>query len=572
MPSSTRGSEASDASIQLCDRCDARITITTDETSMDMTHTSFDSLPSPHETTGILRLISDAESELSLCDNEILRLQSILGQLERKRLRLKCLIEAQRSLLSPVRNVPEEIWGEIFSQTCIKHTFIFGADKSAKTVLPSTLLSSVCSRWRAVVHAAPRLWSDLVIFARPSSVEDTDGKMNLINKCLQRSGDVPLTLVVTLDSQGLASDNPMWMDHPRLAAFRLILDALIRRSPQWRELTIGVDSTHLLVHPIYALLVGKLPLLEVLGIGVADSFQHTVNAFDSAPALRKLRAFTPLGNESTVMLQIPWRQLLCLEVSYVSADQLLDFLHRSPAAASVNWTNPTLQEHSRELQKSSSNISSLTIQFVVGPFEEITGVNAVPPLLEVITLPLLSSFVVESNVTRSWFHEPFLAFIARSSCRLTHLHLVGISILVTEFDEILQVTPSLASLTITQPEIGAQSSTRLPDETALSGLELRDDTIPLVPLLSSLNLIVTHSFDELSFLAMVRSRWVRSLTGTDDRHQTRVAPWENVFLDTDDLDERSEAELRDLQDLGVPIDFVTRSEASVFPGILSEAS
>ncbi|KZP06125.1 hypothetical protein FIBSPDRAFT_705957, partial [Athelia psychrophila] len=63
-----------------------------------------------------------------------------------KRSEAQSFARAQQTLVAPIRQMPAEIITDIFLH-CIE-------DSLAHPIL----LASICSRWRAIVLASPRLW------------------------------------------------------------------------------------------------------------------------------------------------------------------------------------------------------------------------------------------------------------------------------------------------------------------------------------------------------------------------------------------------------------------------------
>lgn len=107
-------------------------------------------------------------------------------------------IELYQSLVSPVRNVPVEIWLEIF-RVAACYTVWSGVDqpdrKPTVAVMhtPATTLRRVCKNWNNIVIATPKLWTYLVINSfqtTPSSVQ------KIAQKHLTCAGDEPLHVCI----------------------------------------------------------------------------------------------------------------------------------------------------------------------------------------------------------------------------------------------------------------------------------------------------------------------------------------------------------------------------------------
>ncbi|KAJ7276743.1 hypothetical protein C8J57DRAFT_1583987, partial [Mycena rebaudengoi] len=96
-------------------------------------------------------------------------------------------LERYQTILSPIRRLPPEILGEIFT-----FHFICGSSTSYPSSKRAPwLLAQVCSHWRSVALGTPRMWS--MIFAHLDFVGE--GSAVLLWKLwLERSGTVPLSV------------------------------------------------------------------------------------------------------------------------------------------------------------------------------------------------------------------------------------------------------------------------------------------------------------------------------------------------------------------------------------------
>ncbi|KAJ6458253.1 hypothetical protein C8R45DRAFT_1081692 [Mycena sanguinolenta] len=109
----------------------------------------------PHGTElSVLRpIVEKTGARLASLDAEILRLQSRLQELEEERVLLAKYNEQNTTIVSPVRRVPAEILGEIFSWT-----LPYFNDVLSPRQCP-WILTHVCGSWRAVAISKPSLWS-----------------------------------------------------------------------------------------------------------------------------------------------------------------------------------------------------------------------------------------------------------------------------------------------------------------------------------------------------------------------------------------------------------------------------
>ncbi|THV06945.1 hypothetical protein K435DRAFT_644376, partial [Dendrothele bispora CBS 962.96] len=113
--------------------------------------------PSASQLSDIKEMIRCAEDDLKAYRAEILRLESKIVLLSTKSDLLEKHTEKIRSLLSPVRRIPNEVLGNIFSYCCESHFRVSSSWRRRNTFL------SVCSRWREVGLTTPQIWTDIYL-------------------------------------------------------------------------------------------------------------------------------------------------------------------------------------------------------------------------------------------------------------------------------------------------------------------------------------------------------------------------------------------------------------------------
>ncbi|RXW23647.1 hypothetical protein EST38_g2199 [Candolleomyces aberdarensis] len=160
---------------------------------------------------------------------QIDNLTSQIAQLRPKLEELQDQLRLHRAVLSPVRRIPAEIWGQIF-RLFFQKKF---SDKSDRNQLVA--LQSVCKTWREAARLEHRLWSGLEIdlsrLVKTSSVEK-------IEQWLDRSGSVPRSLKACLTNHDdcAEQDAPCRVHNPALAAL------LVKGGPLY-ELSLSYKDT-----------------------------------------------------------------------------------------------------------------------------------------------------------------------------------------------------------------------------------------------------------------------------------------------------------------------------------------
>ncbi|KIK69479.1 hypothetical protein GYMLUDRAFT_152207, partial [Collybiopsis luxurians FD-317 M1] len=147
----------SDSDTTLCNQCGANFAYRPLQSDFSIEHLRSLFAPGKIETSSILSIVAEAERDLLAYDKEIQRLEDTTRQLTSLRARLTRFRDEHRSLLSPIRKLPAEVLGEIFSFACLESGYALKLTRFfTKAVTMS--LSQVCSAWRSIAVSSPRLW------------------------------------------------------------------------------------------------------------------------------------------------------------------------------------------------------------------------------------------------------------------------------------------------------------------------------------------------------------------------------------------------------------------------------
>ncbi|KAJ6580756.1 hypothetical protein B0H19DRAFT_982308, partial [Mycena capillaripes] len=118
--------------------------------------------PEDAEIPFIQSVIWNTDSPLAHLDAEILKLQEKLMQLEEERTSLSGYIARNKAILSPIRRIPPEVLGEVFSWTLPSITDALSRGRFDMEASP-WVLTQICSRWRAISLSTSSLWSCITI-------------------------------------------------------------------------------------------------------------------------------------------------------------------------------------------------------------------------------------------------------------------------------------------------------------------------------------------------------------------------------------------------------------------------
>ncbi|KAF9032080.1 hypothetical protein BDP27DRAFT_1436042 [Rhodocollybia butyracea] len=161
----------------------------------------------PDEVASVLQ---DIQRDLEDYEAEIFRLE----RLRREKERLEEYATQLRSLLSPVRKVPEELLREIFDLSCDLNYFRVVNPKKrlpmhtsqALRSKPAMVICSVCSRWRRNALSMPVIWSRISLQwkmnVRRDYCEDEDSAVFFpFSNFLDRSQQCSMTVNLDIDGR-----------------------------------------------------------------------------------------------------------------------------------------------------------------------------------------------------------------------------------------------------------------------------------------------------------------------------------------------------------------------------------
>ncbi|KAJ4491426.1 hypothetical protein C8J55DRAFT_449966 [Lentinula edodes] len=443
------------------------------------------------------------EQTMRLCDRDIddyetklayLRSQIIYIETQRARV-IDHKIEL-RSLLSPIRKLPNEILGIIFDFACNQNLLCDSEDKySAIRVLPALAISAVSFRWRHLALSSSRLWSTLNLKFSVAAI--TAEFMLKLKLYLERSGNSPLFLDVKI--KGFPDDNSSLP----------VMDLLVQHSKRWKTFTVNgqwlLTSCYALLHPRQ-----HFPILTALSTD-GDFHQEELDIFEDSPQLCSVR--------TTVLppSRLPSHQLTHVEITVPSSEDLIGQLDRSP-----NLTTMVLlgQKQSFSVQglgrlsRTMPMVRSLVLQVQLSN-------NLLQTVFSCLTCPRLSELSISSAYHRydnsaisviPWPKHLFKSFMLKVSSGLTTFTIRDISISDLDLIAALEFMPSLRSLAIHDSWLRKENSpitTRLIQSLHLRGNQRSSFRSPLVPRLHDLAVEFGGAdFDDTIFVGMVASRWL----------------------------------------------------------------
>ncbi|KIK69215.1 hypothetical protein GYMLUDRAFT_237044 [Collybiopsis luxurians FD-317 M1] len=205
--------------------------------------------------------------------------------------------------MTPVQKLPQELLTEFFHLV--------------DDPLSLTVLSSVCSHWRAIVIETPSLWKTIFL---------PEMSMKKLQIHLQRSKFCPLTIRIYASY--------VFDDH--------LLTLLIEHSERWEEVVLNMPAS---LYTSLSSVRGRTPLLKRFTFIALNPLQ-VVNfrGIETAPALREV-VVNPLDAWSTEGIPFPTTQLTKLQCDFYNTSLLCSLLTRIPNVSELRlrrWSYETV--------------------------------------------------------------------------------------------------------------------------------------------------------------------------------------------------------------------------------------
>ncbi|KAJ7118499.1 hypothetical protein C8R43DRAFT_1077252 [Mycena crocata] len=210
-----------------------------------------------------------------------------------------------KTIIAPIRRIPPELWGEVFVH-CRNTRFEEGCYWSIlDTQEAPSILTRVCSSWRAFAHATPGLWDSVQVNTPLGST----GMAAALWTILQRSGNLPLTVQITRRDLGPGSAENIEQDVWFFPSLNIELETF--------DIALPFQTPFPMLSSVdIQILTGDSVEEEVEEDESQEFFAVMLAALQDAPSLREVRLsglvdFTPALFSSG----FPWSQLTSLELS-----------------------------------------------------------------------------------------------------------------------------------------------------------------------------------------------------------------------------------------------------------------
>ncbi|KAJ7155871.1 hypothetical protein C8R46DRAFT_1116690, partial [Mycena filopes] len=250
--------------------------------------------PLDEESRPVKSVISKIDEKLASLVDTMAPLRERLKQLEEEHASLSSYRAQNLAIISPLRRLPFEVLGEIFSWTLEPVSDARNRRIGFSPMYSPWVLTHISQHWRAVAISSPALWSLLMlIFDHPSS--SYNYPMAMLETQLERAGNLKIHFY---GSQSTKSQS-------QIDTFRY----LAAHAARWEELSIELTSD---LVPLLAPLQGRLPVLRRLSINWDEAETQTgvqsIDSFQSAPLLVDVAVYIC---SRLVSVPFPSNQLTC---------------------------------------------------------------------------------------------------------------------------------------------------------------------------------------------------------------------------------------------------------------------
>ncbi|PPQ90854.1 hypothetical protein CVT25_007389 [Psilocybe cyanescens] len=281
--------------------------------------------PSDKALAAVKNLLVGPTKQLEDIDAEMHRLEEAMRELQEKRVKIDNSVRHYKCISAPIRRIPPDILFKIFRHCQPTHRNPTMAASEAPM-----LLTRVCSRWRSIALASPRLWARIhVSFRKESSIsggipgypaissETVSSFLQLrchaLKEWLSRSGNCPLSISINYPPTYTTSMEPL--DKSTI----LLLKTILLFSSRWRTLELNVptdvyielesmlsDSTLLILAQLRVLVRGCYP-------GTFIEVEYPPAVLLKSPSLKRISISLPYSNIGLAkyidVKILPWRNI-----------------------------------------------------------------------------------------------------------------------------------------------------------------------------------------------------------------------------------------------------------------------
>ncbi|KAK0493546.1 hypothetical protein EDD18DRAFT_1356476 [Armillaria luteobubalina] len=279
------------------------------------------------------------ERRLSTLNSRLLELEAAADCLRAEQCQIQSELDAQRSLMAPVRRIPSEILLHIFVLVSMDETCMLNAANAP------WVFGHVCYFWRTVATTSPVLWSTIRTHLDLQ-----------IHPC-----KIPLALQRHLD---LSSECPLHLDidlyrNADNDTIRQVVALIVRHSLRWETLKITLSPSTL---SMFSLVSDRLPRLRYLAVFVMNYYgdgaivPEPYSFFSIAPSLVEAKIHCiPVFD-----LPVPLPQLQVFDGYFRNPGEVHDLLRQAPNLVKFAFSSMVSSRDSSPSPIIHENLRSLT--------------------------------------------------------------------------------------------------------------------------------------------------------------------------------------------------------------------
>jgi hypothetical protein len=438
-------------SVGLCSQCghltDLKVLI---DRASSLASPSVDALVDTYSQTND-PLPSDARKEISShvdfnlallkqTEESIAQLSELLSGLKSVRDEVEIRVENSRSILHPIRILPNDCVSTIFTH-CVTQPEGFDEYMNPTQSLPdssktslwtefmSWSLSQVSRHWRQVALASPEIWSHVsILICEPHDSTPWDiSSLALLNLQLTRSASHPLNVAIR--------------SNVIFSYFHPLFQGILFHSQRWKHLYVSLPPTSFTIfRQVYRI----LPQLQHLCVEYKQTLNETIDFdslraeldnFGSAPKLHSISIDANLLASQTSSNALPTltRGITRYRVypsrivdmtslypaTYLNALKHLPNLRSWSALCTYNSWHPSAQGLGL-IMLDMKDLTSITLR------EDLTlnwSIGAMKQIMENLKAPALQQLSLEGDLNETCISS-VVEFVERSECTLKKLTLV----------------------------------------------------------------------------------------------------------------------------------------------------
>ncbi|KAF8957722.1 hypothetical protein BDZ97DRAFT_1844858 [Flammula alnicola] len=424
-------------------------------------HLASGDILSEDERSKVRSFVSDSSAELEATEAHILNLENEVEMAIRKYQGIALRLDAGKSLLAPVRDLPDDILREIFQQS-------LPTDHNAllKINSPPLSLTRTCRRWREVALTTPRIWRSIHIpvireFEDDGSVSDNDDpqadayalqriqqKSAAVQEWLKRAGVVPLDISISRDRDSFVHHSD-WKQY-----FDIYIGIISQFTSQWRA--IFISAPYDCLESLAKLTALDLPSLESLAlsfggdgsrwpVGPEANFNEcwSKSQIFQAENLRKLSLTQ--SRADVTKFNINWARLTHLSIQTTLGSYEPPI--RADKAATILRTCSLLVQCRLEVGgQDEPDFSTVPIVLPRLRTLSIVELRNTSPLMEILEVPAIQ--VLEFHSTVFGADDVLLRFLSRITRNIRSLIIDSGIFSPSSFVACLRSCPRLKSLSI----------------------------------------------------------------------------------------------------------------------------